>query len=75
MATTTHYKFANGKFIEDTENFHKFNDTAFTIYTGAVIVLTGCYFDRIHKKFCGTRRDGTPMELKPSSILNMEAII
>lgn len=70
----THYKYENGVFIEDTENFKKIGKkTAITIYTGGVWILNDCYFDKEKNKYCGEHNNAL-VEIRPSQILSLQCV-
>ena len=71
---TTHYKYENGIFTEDKDNYTKIGKTAFTVYTGGVLILDDCYFDKQKKRYFGQNRKTVQVELKPSQILEMKCL-
>ena len=70
-----HFKYENGVFVEDTENYVKIGKrTAITVYTGGVWILTDCYFDVQRNKYCGLH-NGCEVEIRPSQILEVKSIV
>ena len=71
---TTHFKYENGAFVEDTDNYKKVGKrTAITIYTGGVWIVNDCYFDIKRRKYCGEHNNNT-VEIRPSQILSIKCI-
>ena len=68
------YKYENGVFVEDNENFRKlFKKTAITTQNGNVLILKDCYYDKQKNKYCGEHNNHL-VEFSPFQIMKIQCV-
>lgn len=69
------YKYENGIFVEDTENFRKIcKKTAITTKSGGVMILKDCYYDKLKNKYCG-KHNNSLVEFDPLQIVKIQCVV